>query len=150
MMFTACPGRLVSNQPFGSTCRAYSAVPKRSRHCDSECWNVAIDSPLMEDQRTAGPARNSQSVAVLQPNLRFREINVPSKLWGAHMVDHISPEFHAEIIVVLFEEHKDLRRVTERTRVLLSNASAKHIEAVARFLPEHLVPVLPRQMLRAA
>jgi hypothetical protein len=66
------------------------------------------------------------------------------------MVDHISPEFHAEIIVVLFEEHKDLRRVTERTRVLLSNASAKHIEAVARFLPEHLVPVLPRQMLRAA
>jgi hypothetical protein len=69
---------------------------------------------------------------------------------GALMVDHISPEFHAEIIVVLFEEHKDLRRVTERTRVLLSNASAKHIEAVARFLPAHLVPVLPRQMLRAA
>jgi hypothetical protein len=67
------------------------------------------------------------------------------------MVDHISPEFHAEIIVVLFNEHKDLRWVTERTRVLLSNASAKHIEAVAQFLPKHLVPVLPpREILRAA
>jgi hypothetical protein len=74
---------------------------------------------------------------------------LPEKTPGAVMVDHLSPEFHAEIIVVLFNEHKDLRRVTERTRVLLSNASAKHIEAVARFLPEHLVPVLPRQMLRA-
>jgi hypothetical protein len=52
------------------------------------------------------------------------------------MVDDISPEFHAEIIVVLFEEHKDLRSVTERARILLSNASAKHIEAVARLLPE--------------
>jgi hypothetical protein len=65
------------------------------------------------------------------------------------MVDHISPEFHAEIIVVLFNEHKDLRRVTERTKILLSNASAKHIEAVAQFLPKHLVPVLPRQMSHA-
>jgi hypothetical protein len=66
------------------------------------------------------------------------------------MVDQISPEFHAEIIVVLFNEHNDLRKVTERTRILLSNASAKHVEAVARFLPEHLVHVLPRKMLRAA
>jgi hypothetical protein len=66
------------------------------------------------------------------------------------MADHFSPEFHAEIIVVLFNDHKDLRVVTERTRILLSNTSAKHIKAVARFLPEHLVPVLPRQMLRAA
>jgi hypothetical protein len=66
------------------------------------------------------------------------------------MVDHLNPEFHAGIIVVLFNDHKDLRTVTERVRILLSNASAKHIDAVARFLPEHLVPVLPRQMLRAA
>ena len=66
------------------------------------------------------------------------------------MIVHISPEFHAEIIVVLFNEHKDLRRVTERTRILLSNASAKHVEAVAQFLPKHLIPVLPRQTLRAA
>jgi hypothetical protein len=66
------------------------------------------------------------------------------------MDDHISPEFHAEIIVVLFEENKDLRRVAERTRALLSKASAKHIDAVARFLPKHLAHVLPRQPLRAA
>jgi hypothetical protein len=63
---------------------------------------------------------------------------------GAIMVDHFSPEFHAEIIVVLFNDHKDIRTVTERTSILLSNASAKHIEAVARLLPERLVPVLPR------
>jgi hypothetical protein len=66
------------------------------------------------------------------------------------MVDHLDPEFHAEIIVVLFNDHKDLRTVTERVRILLSKASAKHIDAVAQLLPEHLVPVLPRQMLRAA
>jgi hypothetical protein len=66
------------------------------------------------------------------------------------MVDSFSPEFHAEIIVVLFDGHKDLRRVIEKVRVLLSNASAKHIEAVARLLSEDLVPALPRQMLRAA
>jgi hypothetical protein len=59
------------------------------------------------------------------------------------MLDHISPEFHAEIIVVLFNDHKDPRKVSERTRILLSNASAKHIEAVARFLPEHLSLCFP-------
>jgi hypothetical protein len=63
------------------------------------------------------------------------------------MVDHLSAKFHAEIIVVLFDDHKDLRRVTEKVRVLLSNASAKHIEAVARLLPEDLVPAVARQML---
>jgi hypothetical protein len=85
----------------------------------------------------------------LQPTLGLKQIKVPATAEEV-MADHISPEFHAEIIVVLFNDHRDLRRVTERTRILLSNASAKHIEAVARFLPEHLVPVLPRQMLRAA
>jgi hypothetical protein len=103
----------------------------------------------MADQLTSGAARKSESVAILQPTLELKQINVPATT-GEVMVDHTSPEFHAEIIVVLFNDHKDLRRVTERTRILLSNASAKHIEAVARFLPEHLVPVLPRQMLRAA
>jgi hypothetical protein len=66
------------------------------------------------------------------------------------MVDHLDPEFHAEIIVVLFNDHKDLRTVTERVGILLSKASVKHIDAVAQLLPGHLVPVLPRHMLRAA
>jgi hypothetical protein len=66
------------------------------------------------------------------------------------MADQISPKFHAEIIVVLFDEQKDLRRVTERVGILLSNASAEHIEAVGKYLPIDLMRVLPPGMLRAA
>jgi hypothetical protein len=66
------------------------------------------------------------------------------------MSDQISPKFHAEIIVVLFDEYQDLRRVTERVGILLSNSSAEHIEAVGKYLPIDLMRVLPRRMLRAA
>jgi hypothetical protein len=51
------------------------------------------------------------------------------------MTDQISPKFHAEIIVVLFDECHDLRKVTERAGILLSNAPAEHIEAVGKYLP---------------
>jgi hypothetical protein len=66
------------------------------------------------------------------------------------MTDQISPKFHAEIIVVLFDEYHDLRQVTERAGILLSNASAEHIEAVGKYLPIDLMRVLPPRMLRAA
>ena len=66
------------------------------------------------------------------------------------MTDHLSPSFHAEIIVVLFDEYKDVRQVTERAGILLSGATAEHIEAVGRYLPIDLQRVLPRGMLRAA
>jgi hypothetical protein len=66
------------------------------------------------------------------------------------MTDRISPQFHAEIIVLLFDEHQDLRKVTERVGILLSDASAGHIEAVGRYLPIDLMRVLPRRRLRAA
>jgi hypothetical protein len=66
------------------------------------------------------------------------------------MTDHISPQFHAEIIVVLFDEYQDLRKVTDRVGILLSNASAEHVEAVGKYLPIDLLRVLPRRMLRAA
>jgi hypothetical protein len=66
------------------------------------------------------------------------------------MVDQISPKFHAEIIVVLFEEYRDLRKVKERVGVLLSDASPEHIEAVGKCLPIDLIRALPRRMLRAA
>jgi hypothetical protein len=66
------------------------------------------------------------------------------------MADQISPKFHAEIIVVLFDECRDLRKVTERVGILLSNASTEHVEAVARYLPLDLMRALPRRMLRAA
>jgi hypothetical protein len=66
------------------------------------------------------------------------------------MSDQISPKFHAEIIVVLFEECQDLRWVTDRVGILLSDASAEHIEAVGKYLPIDLIRVLPRTILRAA
>jgi hypothetical protein len=66
------------------------------------------------------------------------------------MSDQISPKFHAEIIVVLFEEYRDLRKVRERVGVLLSDASPAHIEAVAKYLPIDAMRALPRRMLRAA
>jgi hypothetical protein len=66
------------------------------------------------------------------------------------MTDQISPKFHAEIIVVLFDEYQDHRKVTDRVGILLSDASAEHIEAVGKYLPIDLMRVLPRQVLRAA
>jgi hypothetical protein len=65
-------------------------------------------------------------------------------------MNQISPKFHAEIIVVLFDECRDLRKVTERVAVLLSDASAEHIEAVGNYLPIDLMRVLPRRMPSAA
>ncbi len=66
------------------------------------------------------------------------------------MTDQISPKFHAEIIVVLCDEYHDLRKAAERVRILLSDASAEHIEAVGGYLPLDLMRVLPVRMLRAA
>ena len=66
------------------------------------------------------------------------------------MTDHLSPRFHAEIIAVLFDEYQDVRQVTERAGMLLSGASAEHIEAVGKYFPIDLQRVLPRRMLRAA
>jgi hypothetical protein len=66
------------------------------------------------------------------------------------MTDHLSPRFYAEIIVVLFDEYHDVQQVTERAGIMLSGASAEHIEAVGKYLPIDLQRVLPRRMLRAA
>jgi hypothetical protein len=66
------------------------------------------------------------------------------------MADQISPKFHAEIIVVLSDEYRDLRKVTKRVGILLSDATPEHIEAVGKYSPIDLVRALPRRMLRAA
>jgi hypothetical protein len=66
------------------------------------------------------------------------------------MTDRISPQFHAEIIVVLSDEHQDLRKVMDKVGILLSDASGEHIEAVRKYLPIDLMRVLPRRMPRAA
>jgi hypothetical protein len=79
-------------------------------------------------------------------------ISLPSKenSKGAAMTNRISAEFHAEIIVELFNDYRDLRKVKERARILLSGASAEHLQEVGRSLPEHLVHVVPRGTPRAA
>jgi hypothetical protein len=64
--------------------------------------------------------------------------------------DHLSPRFHAEIIAVLFDEYQNIRKVADRTGILLSGASAEHIEAVGKYLPIDLQRVLLRAMPRAA
>jgi hypothetical protein len=69
---------------------------------------------------------------------------------GNSMAEHVSPEFHAEIIIALLNDYKDLRKVEERARILLSRASAAHLDAVGRSLPDNLINLLPRHTLRAA
>jgi hypothetical protein len=66
------------------------------------------------------------------------------------MADQISPKFHAEIILVLSDEFQDVRTVTERVGILLSDASAEHIVAVSKYLPIDLMRVLPNNLLSAA
>jgi hypothetical protein len=44
-------------------------------------------------------------------------------LEGRHMTDRISPQFHAEIILVLSDDYQDLRQVTDKVGILLSDAS---------------------------
>jgi hypothetical protein len=72
------------------------------------------------------------------------------KIVGDNMTDHISPEFHAELIVELFNDYRDLRKVREKAKLLLSRASPEHLEQVGRNLPEHLVHVATQRDLRAA
>jgi hypothetical protein len=66
------------------------------------------------------------------------------------MVEQLSPAFHAEIILELFNEFGCVRKVSQRAGVLLSSYSPEHLEAISRHLPKELVQVLPRRHLRAA
>jgi hypothetical protein len=66
------------------------------------------------------------------------------------MTDQLSPAFHAEIILELFNEFGCFRKVSERTGILLSSYPPEHLEAVSRHLPKELVQILPRRQLRAA
>jgi hypothetical protein len=71
--------------------------------------------------------------------------------WGGFcMTSQLSPAFHAEIILELFNEFGCFRKVSERTGILLSSYSPEHLEAISRHLPKELVQVLPQRQLRAA
>jgi hypothetical protein len=66
------------------------------------------------------------------------------------MTDELSPAFHAEIIMELFNEFRCVRKIGERTGILPSSYSPEHLEADSRHLPKELVQVLPRRQLCAA
>ncbi len=66
------------------------------------------------------------------------------------MAERVSPKFHAALIVVLFDEFQDHWEVSQRVGILLSNASAEHVQAVGRYLPIDLLRVLPPLMRSAA
>jgi hypothetical protein len=56
--------------------------------------------------------------------------------------------FRAEIIVLLFDEYRDLRKGRRRSEFY--SRTRRHIEAVTEHLPIEVIRVLPRWMLRAA
>jgi hypothetical protein len=89
-------------------------------------------------------------VADLQPIWCPRPLWSSGKHRGNNMAEHVSPEFHAEIIIALFNDYNDLRKVGERAKLLLSRASAAHLDAVGRSLPDNLINLLPRHTRRAA
>jgi hypothetical protein len=59
------------------------------------------------------------------------------------MAARLHPEFHAEVIKELYGELECYQLVTERTRRLLRGYSPEHLEAVGKYLPKHLLGVLP-------
>jgi hypothetical protein len=63
------------------------------------------------------------------------------------MSNRLSPAFHAEYIVELFNEYGCLAKVSERTNILLSSYPAEHVEAIVRYLPSGLLTVLPKRRL---
>jgi hypothetical protein len=113
----------------------------RSRHCRASPGEMQAHYARKLARRCCDSATKLRAEAATLP-VKFLE--------GRSMTDRISPRFHAEIIVLLFDEHQDLQKVMERVGILLSDASAEHIEAVGKYLPIDVMRVLPRRTLRAA
>ena len=59
------------------------------------------------------------------------------------MAARLHPEFHAEVIKELYGELECYQSVTERTRLLLRGYSPEHLAEVGKYLPKHLLGVLP-------
>jgi hypothetical protein len=61
------------------------------------------------------------------------------------MSGRLSPAFHAEYIVELFNEYGCFQKVSDRVNILLSSYSPEHVEAIVRHLPSDLIHVLPKR-----
>jgi hypothetical protein len=137
--------RELSSRYFGMSQRAFAALRSRPRsrrlrnnRSFVNAANAGQRGPgqLFKPKRCCNSATNCSGAA---RNLRGQR-RLP------RMTGRISPRFHAEIIVVLFDEYQDVRQVTERAGIMLSGSSLKHIEAVGKYLPIDLQRVLPRRM----
>ena len=63
------------------------------------------------------------------------------------MSNRLSPAFHAEYIVELFNEYGCLAKVSERANILLSSYPTEHVQAIEKHLPHDLIVVLPKRRL---
>ena len=63
------------------------------------------------------------------------------------MSNRLSPAFHAEYIVELFNEYRCIQKVAERANILLSSYPLQHVQAIEKHLPHNLIVVLPKRRL---
>jgi hypothetical protein len=61
------------------------------------------------------------------------------------MTDRLSPAFHAEYIVELFDTYGCAQKVREQANILLSSYPPEHVEAIIEHLPSNLIHVLPKR-----
>jgi hypothetical protein len=61
------------------------------------------------------------------------------------MIDRLSPAFHAEYIVELFNTYGCAQKVREQANILLSSYPPEHVEAIVEHLPNNLIHVLPKR-----
>jgi hypothetical protein len=61
------------------------------------------------------------------------------------MTDRLSPAFHAEYIVELFNAYGCAQKVREQANILLSSYPPEHVEAIVKHLPSNLIHVLPKR-----
>ena len=64
---------------------------------------------------------------------------------GIRMTDRLSPAFHAEYIVELFNTYRCVQKVREQANILLSSYPLEHVQAIGKYLPSDLIHVLPKR-----
>jgi hypothetical protein len=68
----------------------------------------------------------ADGVAVRPPNVELVHVSSVGTRGYVEMSDQVSPRFHAELIVVMFDEYNDVRKVTDRVGILLGCVSPTH------------------------
>ena len=61
------------------------------------------------------------------------------------MTNRLSPAFHAEYIVELFNTYGCAQKVREQANILLSSYPPEHVEAIVKHLPSDIIHVPPKR-----